>query len=970
MLTARASMAEMGDRRSATASDVPAKPSHPQLGRSLALVGRGEECRRLDELLDVVRAHGGQTLVIVGEPGIGKTALLRYSLAAAADFHVQRAAGAESEMEFEFAVLQQLCAPMLHRFERLPEPQREALAVALGRSAGPAPDRFTVGLAVLSLLSAASAERPLVCVIDDTHWADRPSVQALTFAARHLVDKSVAILFATRHLTRELQRLPGLRVGGLDDDAARTLLLSAVSGPLDERVRERIVAETHGNPLALLDISRGLSTTVFGGGFEGHDAQALPRRIEASYRTRMAALPRDLARLLLLAAAEPLGDPVLLRRAALRLGLDFEAISEAEPAGLISSEEKVTFRHPLVRSAIYGSAALDDRRAVHRALAEATDPETDPDRRAWHLAEGAAGPDEQVALELERSARRAQMRGGAAAAAALLKRAVALSLDPARRVERALAAAQASLQAGAFDAARALLWPAESGTVDELKRARAALLHAQIASASSRGGDSPALLIGAARRLEALDPGLARSSYLEALSAALFAGRLAAAGGGAGEVAHAVQAAVCAGSGQSATDLLLDGWAALFTAGRAAAEPTLQAALAAFTEGNVAAEELQLLWLATITAPVIWDETRWDALSLRHVEVARNNGVLSELPLALNSRSYIHLFRGEFDIASTLIGEAAVAVDATSASLTPWGEIALAALRGRTHEASPILDLAAADATARGEGISLTVVAWARALLHNGLGEYDTAFAAAQDAIACPTNSAATAWGMVELIEAADRLGESDAAREAADRFSVIAETAGTDWALGVNARSLAVTNAGDRAERLYREAIDRLQRCGMRVELGRAHLVYGEWLRRENRRVDARAQLRSAYELFSSIGMEAFAGRAGHELLATGETVRKRRPETRDDLTPQERQIAELASDGLSNPEIGARLFLSRRTVEWHLRKVFAKLDVSSRRELATALDDRIGVAMHPRRRALSRAPGHRSHDTRSCPA
>jgi len=940
MLAGSAFMAvsDIGDRRPGALPDVPPRPRYPLKGRSPALVGRAAECRRLDELLDTARAHRSETMVIVGEPGIGKTALLQYSLAAASDFQVQRAAGAESEMELAFAALQQLCAPLLDRLERLPEPQREALAVALGRSSGPAPDRFLVGLAVLSLLSEAAADRPLLCVIDDAHWVDRSSIQALAFVARRLLAESIAIVFATRDLTPELERLPSLRVDGLEDDAARTLLLSAVSGPLDARVGERIIAETHGNPLALLDLPRGLTTTAFGGGFEPDDPQALPRRIEATYRARMAALPREIEQLLVLAAAEPLGDPVLLRRAAHRLGLDFEMISEAERVGLISSGEKVTFRHPLVRSAIYGAAALNDRRAVHLALGEMTDPGIDPDRRAWHLAQAAAGPDEQVALELERSARRAQTRGGAAAAAALLKRAVALSLDPARRVERALAAAQASLQAGAFEAARALLWPAESGLVDELQRARVELLDAQIAFASSRGSDSPALLLSAARRLEPLDLRLALSSYLEALSAALFAGRLAAVGGRARDVAQAVQAAACTGGGRSATELLLDGWASLFTDGCAAAEPTLQAALSAFTEGSIAAEELQLLWLATITAPVVWNQTQWDALSRQHVEAARNNGALTELPLALNSRSYIHLFRGEFDAASTLIEEARVAVDATDASLTPWGQLALGALRGRAEEAVPILDLAAADASERGEGISLTVVAWARALLHNGLGQYDMAVAAAEEALACPTHSAAAAWGMVELVEAAARIGQCEAAHEAARCFAVIAEAAGTDWALGVSARSSAVAGAGD-AERLYGEAIDRLERCGMRVDLARAHLLYGEWLRRENRRVDARVQLRSAYDEFASMGMEAFAERAGHELLATGETVRKRTPETRDDLTPQERQIAELARDGLSNPQIGARLFLSRRTVEWHLRKVFAKLDITSRRELATAL-------------------------------
>jgi DNA-binding CsgD family transcriptional regulator len=704
-------------------------------------------------------------------------------------------------------------------------------------------------------------------------------------------------------------------------------------------VRERIVAETHGNPLALLELPRGLSATDLGGGFGLLNAHAVPERLEESYRQRLSALTRPIAQVLLLAAAEPIGDPILLRCAAERLGLGVDALSAAEAAGLLSFEERVTFRHPLVRSAIYGSAAAEDRRAVHVALAETTDRRADPDRRAWHLAAAAAGPDEKVALELERSASRAQARAGIAAAAAFLGRAVTLTVDPARRVERALAAAQASLQAGAFDAARALLPPAGSAAVDDMQRARADLLRAQIAFASSRGSGPPALLVDAAKRIEPLDARRGRAGYLEALSAAMFAARLGSPGGGVVDVARAVQAAPFARNPHSAADLLLDGWAALFTDGQATAAPTLQAALSKFAEGPVAEDELHLLWLATITAPVVWDDAQWDALSKYHVELARKTGALSELPLALNSRSYVHLFRGELGTASALIEEARAVVDATSAGLTPWGAVALAALRGRLEDASVALDLAAADAMQRGEGISLTVVAWARALLYNGLGVYDAAFTAAKEALACPTNSAAAAWAMAELVEAAPRIGESATAREVAGRLSEVADAAGTDWALGVKARSLAVLSTGATAEGLYLEALERLERCKMGVEEARAHLLYGEWLRREGRRVDARVELRNAYDAFTSIGMEAFAERAGHELLATGETVRKRRPETRDDLTPQERQIAELASDGLSNPEIGARLFLSRRTVEWHLRKVFAKLDITSRRELTTAL-------------------------------
>jgi DNA-binding CsgD family transcriptional regulator len=902
------------------------------------LVGRGDERRRLDELLAAVRAHESRTLVIVGEPGLGKTALLEYAAGAAPDFRCERAVGVESEMELAFAALHQLCAPMLDRLERLPEPQRHALATALGLTAGSAPDRFLLGLAVLGLLSEVAVDRPLLCVIDDAHWVDQASAQTLAFVARRVSAESVGILFATRHLGDELGRLPTLSLGGLDSNAARELLLSAVSSPLDVNVRERIIAETRGNPLALLELPRGLTAMQLAGGFGLLEPVALTGRIEESFVRRLSTLSVETRRLLLVAAAEPVGDPLLLLRASERLGIRFSP-DQAQPDGLLALGERVTFRHPLVRSAVYRSAAVQERRAVHLALAEMTDQEADPDRRAWHLAAAAAGPDESVALELERSADRAQARGGVAAAAAFLQRAVALTLDPAQQAERALAAAGASLYAGAFDDALRLVGTAEARAIDEHQRARVELLRAEIEFASRRGGDAPAQLLQAVKRIEPLDARLARASYLDALSAAMFAARLAGPGGGVLDVSHAVQAAPSPDTPRSATDLLLDGWAALFADGCVAAAPTLQEALRRFAEGMVAADELRMLWLATITAPVVWDDARWEALSSRHVELARGSGALSELPLALNSRSFIHLFRGELETASALIEEARVAVEATRASLTPWGAIALAALRGHEQEAADVLEAATTDATHRGEGISLTVIAWAQALLCNGLGVYDKAFAAAQDAIDCPTNSAAAAWGMVELVEAAARVGELEAADEAGRRFAAIAQATGTDWALGVDARLRALLSTGATAEDLYRESLDRLGRCQMRAELARAHLVYGEWLRRENRRVDARAQLRTAHDNLTAIGMEAFAERARRELVATGETVRKRSMETRDDLTAQERQIAELARDGLSNPEIGERLFLSRRTVEWHLRHVFAKLGIRSRAELAAAL-------------------------------
>ena len=905
----------------------------------MSLLGRVDECAVLAGLIDDIRRGQGRSLVLRGEAGIGKTALLQYLVESASDLTVARAVGVESEMELAFASLHQLCGPMLDRLPRLPAPQREALEIVFGLSAGAAPDRFLVGLGVLSLFSDAAAERPLLCVVDDAQWLDQASVLTLGFVARRLLAERVGIVFAARGAGREPQHVSELEVRGLRNGDARTLLRLASPFTLDERVRDRIIAETAGNPLALLELPHALRATHSAGGFGLVGTEDLAGRIEGSFARRFDALSDDARRLLLLAAAEPVGDPLLLWRAAERLGIGPAAAVDVNAYGLLAIEERVTFRHPLVRSAVYRSAATRERRTIHLALAEATERDIDPDRRAWHLAAAAPGPDEQIAAELERSAGRAQARGGLAAAAAFLERSVALTQDRARRVERALAAAEACLQAGTFDSGLALLATAEAAPIDEFQRARVDLLRAEIAFVSRRGSTAPALLLRAVKRIEPFDTRLARAGYLEALSAALFAARLAAPGGGVRDVASAVQAAPSAASPQTGADLLLDGWAALFADGCTIATPTLQDALTRFEDPTAAAGQVQLLWLATITAPVVWDDSRWEVLSRFHVELARSSGALSELPLALNARTYIHLFRGEMETAEALIEEARAATEATGASITPWGAVALAALRGHEHDAGAILDVAAADAAQRGEGIGLTVIAWARALLYNGLGAHDQALAAAHEAIVCPTNSAAVAWGLVELIEAAAQRGEPEVAGEAARRFAELAKAAGTDWALGVDARSRAMLSTGATAEELYREALVRLGRCQMRVDLARAHLVYGESLRREHRRVEARAQLLAAHDQFTSMGMQGFAERASKELSAAGEKAREPTVATRDELTAQQRHIARLARDGLSNPEIGARLFLSPRTVEWHLHKVFAKLSIRTRRELAGAL-------------------------------
>ena len=901
------------------------------------LWGRGEQCGVLDGMLADVRAGRSRALVVRGEAGIGKTALLTYAAETAPDFQLARAWGVESEMELPFAALQQLCGRMLSRLDRLPDPQRDALGVAFGLRSGTAPDRFLVSLAVLGLLSEAAADRPLLCLIDDAQWLDQASAQALAFVARRLDAESVALIFGTRDpgLVGDLAGLPGLVLAGLSDADARALLASVLPGRLDERVRDRIIAESAGNPLALLELPDAVTAAELAGGFGLPGAGPLSGRIEDIFRRRLAPLPATTRRLLLLAAAEPVGDPALLWRAAGRLGIGAGAAEAAESEGLLEIGERVTFRHPLVRSAIYGPASPRERRQVHRALAEVTDAGIDPDRRAWHLAQAAPGPDEDIASELERSAGRAQARGGVAAAAAFLERSAALTPEPGRRAERALAAAQAKAQAGAFDAALGLLATAQAGPLDELQRARVDLLRAEIAFAVNRGSDAPPLLLTAAKRLEPLDVGLTRETYLEALQAAMFVGRLAR-GGGLLEVAQAARAAPASSQPPRAPDLLLDGLALLITEGYPAGTPILRRALSAFRSEDISRQEgLRWLWLACRAAVDLWDDETWYVLSTRHVQLARDAGALSVLPIALISRMGVYLWTGELSAAASLNHEVEAVTEATGSHLAPYGALGLAAFRGREAEASELIETSMKEVVARGEGQGLALMDWTSAVLYNDVGRYEDALDAAQQAGEHP-EELPFAWGLVELIEAATRSGKAARADDALQRLSETTRASGTDWALGIEARSRALLSAGEAAERLYREAIDRLGRTRVRWALARAHLLYGEWLRRENRRTDAREQLRIAHRMLTSIGADGFAERAARELGATGERVRKRRttdPPSR--LTARETQIGRLAGDGLSNPEIAAQLFMSRRTVEYHLHKIFTKLAISSRNQL-----------------------------------
>ncbi|MGW0580341.1 helix-turn-helix transcriptional regulator, partial [Streptomyces sp. NPDC002920] len=594
------------------------------------------------------------------------------------------------------------------------------------------------------------------------------------------------------------------------------------------------------------------------------------------------------------------------------------------------------FRHPLVRSAAYRAAGPDERREVHKALADSTDAQLDPDRRAWHLAGAASGPDETVAAELEHSAGRAQARGGIAAAAAFLQRATALTQDPARRAARAVGAAQAKLHAGAFEPAAALLATAEAGPLDELGRARIDVLQAEIAFAQNRGSEASPLLLAAARRFGRLDVALARETYLDAVAAAIFAGRLAR-GAGLREVGQAARGAPSPRLPR-VPDMVLDAVAVRLTDGYSAAAPMMERVLEAFCDEEIPVQEARRwLWLASVLAADLWDDERWHLVATRHVEITRESGALSALPDALDSRAHMHLIAGELAAAASLVEEVGTVCAATGSNPPRVGPLGLAVWRGREREARTLIDAILSEAVPRGQGAAVTVTHWYRAVLCNGLGHYAEALTAAQEAAAHQVEFASPRWGLVELIEAAVRSGSPESATDALDQLAETTQASGTDWALGVEARSRALLSEGDAAEQLYREAIERLARTRVRVELARAQLLYGEWLRRENRRVDARAQLGDAHEMFSQIGAEAFAERARAELQATGARVRKHTVATPTALTPQEAQIARLAGEGLTNPEIGVQLFLSPHTVEWHLRKVFSKLGISSRKEIRT---------------------------------
>ncbi|MEW1775345.1 LuxR family transcriptional regulator [Streptomyces sp. NPDC086777] len=915
-------------------------------GSRAALRGRSHELAALDQALATVREGRSAVLVLRGEAGIGKTALLDCAADRATGFRTLRVAGVETEMELPFASLHQLCAPLLGAAHRLPGPQRDALSVAFGLQDGTVPNRFLVGLGVLGLLAETARERRLACLVDDAQWLDEESLQVLVFVARRLAAEPMALIFALRDAddSREVAGLPELVVEGLSESDARALLASAVHVPLDPLVRDRMVAETHGNPMALLQLPSALTPAELAGGFWLPGRRPVTSRIESAVHRRFRSLPADSRRLLLTAAAEPTGDPDLLWRAAALQGIPEQAAAPAEAAGLVEFGTRVRFHHPLVRSAVYRRAAAPERRAAHRALAEATDGLLDPDRRAWHRAHATPRPDEDVAVDLARCADRAQARGGIAAAASFLRQAAELTPDPVRRADRALAAAQAHIDAGGADQAHSLLTDAETGPLDDLQRARLERLRARLVFSQVRGGAAPRLLLDAANRLAPLDAALARDTLLETFGAVISAGRLGD-GPDLREVAETARSGPPPRSPPRMVDVLLDGIAGRVLDGHDTGAAALGQALDTVRQelrtGATAADR-HGLWLAfRVTpeplAPELWNDGAWHELAADAVTVARRAGALAVLPMALTYQACFHVLAGEFDTAAELIDEATAISDAVGGVPMMYTSLMLAAWRGQAQPARALIETTLEEVRPRGEGRVVGVAEYATALLYNGLGRYDDALAAA--ARACRYEDLGLfGWALAELVEAAARSGRPEAGEAALADLTERTRASGTEWALGTGACSRALLSDDAAADALYREAIERLGRSRVAVQLARARLLYGEWLRRRHRRQQGRAQLRLAYEAFSRFGADAFADRARRELLATGETVRKRTAGSGAGLTSQEVQIARLAGDH-TNSEIAARLFISPRTVEWHLGNVFAKLGVTSRRQLRSAL-------------------------------
>lgn len=925
-----------------TATDIVGAPN----GR--LLINRVSETAALRALLEAVQAGMSGTLVLRGEAGIGKTALLEYAIGSANGFRVVRALGIESEMELGFAGLHQLVVPFLSRLERLPAPQYRALASAFGLIAGGPPDRFQVGLATLTLLADAADEAPLLCVIDDTQWLDRESADVLGFVARRLYADRIAFLFAVREPIERrvsLAGLPALHIGGLTDEDARRLVAWVATGPVDSQVSQRIVAETQGNPFAILELIAELTPRQLSSTLLLPDPLPVGSRLQQRFIRQLKGLPAATQTLLLLAAAEPSGDAAILWRAAKALGLDRQAVAPAEANRLLVLGPHVAFRHPLIRSAIYYSAPVAVRRRMHEELAAATDAAIDPNRHAWHRAAAAVEPDEGVAAELAGCGERAQRRGSYSSAAAFLSRAAELTPDPGIRAQRLMAAARGSLIAGTPDRAQAFLDEATPGLGDPLQRALARSLEGSVRFALGQGGRTALMLLDAARAMVPFDPAIARQALVGALEAAVYI-QPATTGPVLREIACEAKAIPrFPGSAPGVMDFLLDGYAALITAGYPSGAPLLKQAIQhMLTEELDATDRLRWLGLVLLAANDLFDDAAIHTLASRWVRLAREHAALTILPIALAYLGGAELAAGRLKECEAL-AEQSLEISAATGNPGMLGAAArgnahLLAWRGNAVEARARAAAHLAYALEREQTSSIVLAHYALVILELGFGRYQ---AALENALPLYEDDplVAGSWVLPNLVEAAARSGHESAARDALNRLSERATASGTPLALGFLARSRALLAADAEAESLYQESIDQLGRCSAKPELARSHLLFGEWLRRQGRRRDARDYLRTAHDMLASMGIEAFAERARVELLATGETARKRTVETRCQLTPQEIQIARLVRDGARNQEIAAQLFISASTVQYHLVKVFRKLDVTSRTQLARILVD-----------------------------
>jgi DNA-binding CsgD family transcriptional regulator len=904
------------------------------------LIGRGAEKQVLGEMLDSVRGGTSRALVLRGEPGIGKSALLDHAVARAKDMQVVRTVAVESENRLGFAAAHQLLQPFLTALDRLPGPQRRALGVAFGLVSGPPADPFLVGLAALTLLSDAAENGPVLCVIDDAQWLDDESGDLLGFVARRLLADRVGLLFAVRETADlGLQGLPVLVVHGLPDQAAYVLLKASIDQPIDPAVAAHLVTQTGGNPLAVVEAGRELTPDQLSGAVPLTEPLAVGPRLEKSFLRRVRELPPDTQALLLLAAAGSPDQVDPLWRAAADLGIPESAATPAEAAGLMTFWPEVRFVHPLVRSAVYHAATAAERRRTHRALASAS--EQDPVARAWHLAAATVRRDEKVAAAVESAADQTRSRGGYAATALLLERAAQLTPDPERRAERELAAAQVHLLAGTVDRAEALLAAATSGLQDPRSGAEAVRLHGRIEATCGRPADALATLVDAARRLRPFDPLAARDALLSALESSVFAGWAPSAPllRAIAEIARDLPPAD--NPQDSAPTLLLQGYTARLTAGYAAGVPAMRSAIAALLRGEANPDFARRHFeLTAISAADLLDETAVERLTRIWIDGARRSGALARLAVGLAFRSaFADAPAGMLSAARTANAEAGELGQVThnAGVVPPTGAhrvitLALAGNEPITRETAAAVAREAPSRAAAGEA---AFAAYALGVLEISLGNYEAAVGCLEPGYLDGTPLVGT-QALPDLVEASVRAGRSELAEGALEQLAERASASPTALAQGLLARSQAVLDITDETQERYEEAIRLLGGTRAVPHLARTHLLYGEWLRRQRLRREARDQLRAALDMFEATGLDAFAERSRVELRATGERVRKKVVGDPEELTPREAQIATLVSEGEGNRQIAAQLFVSPSTVEYHLGKVFRKLGVTSRTQLA----------------------------------